>query len=167
MVHSIIINSFNNSGVYIWNIFRVKFNWKIWRVNLNITIINDMTIKSPHDSWNHRASVRNRGPGFEVICWRLAVPLSWGFIWLFTIKGVELIHLSYKTWWEEFRAIEDEGISLVYNPSTVFAINHLYNAESCNNWLYILFIIVDGRRRTKMMKALTWSGKCCWSSNNL
>ena len=37
MVHFIIINLFDQSGVWICNIFRVKFNWKLLRVNLSIT----------------------------------------------------------------------------------------------------------------------------------
>ena len=47
MVHLIIFNWFNWSGVWIWNWFRIKFNWKLWRVNLNITIIIGMTINPP------------------------------------------------------------------------------------------------------------------------
>ena len=47
MVHFIIINWFDQSGVGIWNRFRVTLIWKIWRVNLNITIINGMMIKPP------------------------------------------------------------------------------------------------------------------------
>ena len=52
MLHFIIIHLFNWSGVWIWNRFivRVRFFWKFLRVNLNITIINGMIIKSPHDS---------------------------------------------------------------------------------------------------------------------
>ena len=45
MVHFIIINWFYWIGVWIWNRFRVRLNWKLWRVNLNITIINGMMIK--------------------------------------------------------------------------------------------------------------------------
>ena len=99
MVHFIIINWFDCSDVCIRNRFRVIFNWKLWRVNLNITIINGAMIKSPHGSWNHRAGFGRRGPGFEVIFWRLAVPLSWSFICFFTMKGVELIHLYSNTLW--------------------------------------------------------------------
>ena len=54
MVHFIIINWFDRSGFWIWNRFIVRFNWKLLRLNLNITIINGMMIKYPHDSWNHR-----------------------------------------------------------------------------------------------------------------
>ena len=45
MVHFIIIDLFDRSGVWIWYRFRVIFNWKLLRVNLNITIINGMMIK--------------------------------------------------------------------------------------------------------------------------
>ena len=54
MFHFIVINWFICSGVWIWNRFRVRFNWKLWRVDLNITIINLIIITSHCDSWNHR-----------------------------------------------------------------------------------------------------------------
>ena len=115
MPHFTIINWFNRSGVWIWNIFRVKFNWKLWRVSLNITIINGMMIKSLRDSWKHRTCFGSRGYVFEVIFWRLAVPLYWWLSWFLTMKGVEFINLSSKTWWEKFRATDDTDISLVSN----------------------------------------------------
>ena len=73
---------------------------------------------------------------------------------LFTMKVVELIHLSSKTLWEEVRPIFDAGISLVSNPSTVFTNNLMSNAESCNNWMERLCIIVGVRRRIKMNREL-------------
>ena len=54
MTHFIMINWFNQIGVWIWNWLRVKLNWKIWSVNINITIINGTMIKSPHKRWNWR-----------------------------------------------------------------------------------------------------------------
>ena len=98
-------------------------------MNLNITIINDMVIKSLRNSLNRRSGVSRRGPIFEVSCWRLAVPLSWWFIWLFTMKGVELIHLYSETWREEFRATDGAGTSLVSNTSTAFVNTLLYHEE--------------------------------------
>ena len=100
MVHFIIIYWFNQSDVWILNILRVKLNWNLLRVNLNITIIHVIMIKSPHDSLNNRAVVGRRGPGFEVSFWRLAVSLSWWLIWFFAMTVIEPIHLSSKTWWE-------------------------------------------------------------------
>ena len=126
-----------------------------------------MVIKSPHDSWNHRSGVGRRGPGFGVICWRLDAPLSWWLIWFFAIKGVELIHLSYQTWWEEFWATDDAGISFVSNYSTTFANNLLYHAEICNNWLERWCIIVDGIWMSEMMRSITWSGQFFFISNHL
>ena len=108
-----------------------------------------------------------RGPIFEVSCWRLAIPLSWWISSFFTMKGVELIHLYYKTWWDAFRSTDDAGISLISNPFAAFTNTLLSHAESCNNWLESFRIIVDGIWRTKMMRALTWSGKYSWNSNHI
>ena len=69
-------------------------------MNLNIIIINGMMIKSPRDSLNHRAGVGIRGYLFEFSFWRLDVPLYWWLSWFITTKGVELIRLYSKTWWE-------------------------------------------------------------------
>ena len=157
MVHFIILNLLDRGGVLIWNRFRGRFSWKLWRANLNIIIINGMVITSTHDRWNHRAGFGRRGTGFEVSFWILAVSLSWWLIWFFTMKGVELIHLYSTTQWEEFRATDDSGTSLVSNPSTEFKHSLLYHAKSCNIWLEICCIIVDGIRRKKIMIALTWS----------
>ena len=118
MVHFIIINLFDWSCVCIWNILIVRFNWKIWGVKLNITIINGIMIKYPRDSWNHRNGFGRRGTGFEVICWRLDVPFYWCLIWLFTMNRAEPINIYSNTWWEEFRDTDDVGIILVFNPST-------------------------------------------------
>ena len=167
MVHLIIINWFNQSGFWIWNRFRVKLKWKLWRVKLNITIINGIITKSTHDIWKHRTGFGRRGPEFEGSCWRLSVTLSWWFIWFFTMKGIEWIHISSKTWWEEFRSMDDTCISLVFNPSTSSANILLYHAESCNNWMEICCIIVDGRQSANMMRAMNWSGQCFCSSNHL
>ena len=38
MIHFIIINWFNRSGVWIWNWFIVRLNWKIWSVDLTSPI---------------------------------------------------------------------------------------------------------------------------------
>ena len=167
MARFIIINLFGRSGVWIWNSFIVRFNWKLWRVNLNIPFINGVIIKSPRGSWKHRDLLGRRCPVFEVSCWRLAVPLSWWLNRLFTITGSELIHLYYKTWWAEFRAMDEAGISLVYNSSTVFANSPLSHAEICNNYRERCYIIFDGRWRDTTMRVLTWSGQCSWSSYHL
>ena len=162
-----IINLLDQSGVWICNILRVSFNWEIWRVKTNTTIINMMMIGSPHDSWNHRTDFCSSGTESEVSCWRLVVPLSWWLIWFFIVKGVELINIYSKIWWEAFMATDDAGINLVSNPSTALTSNLPYYAEICNNWMKRLCIIDDGILRHKMLRALTWSGQCCWSSNNI
>ena len=50
--------------------------------------------------------------------------------------------------------MDDAGISLVSNTSTEFANNFLFRTEICNNWIETCYIIVDGIRRTKIMRAL-------------
>ena len=47
-----------------------------------------------------------------------------------TMKCIELIHLSPKTWREEFWNMDDAGISHVSNSSTAFTHTHLSRAES-------------------------------------
>ena len=84
MFHFIIINWFDRSIICIWNRFRVRLIWKIWRVKFNISIINI-----------HRTGFEMKGPGFEVRCWMLAVPLYWYISWFVTMKGFEVIHLYY------------------------------------------------------------------------
>ena len=145
MVHLIIINWFDWSSVWIWNIFRVGLKWKLWRVNLNITITNGIIIKSSHDIWNHRAGFVSRGPGFEVSCWSLTVPLYWWISWLITTKGIGLVHIYSKTWWKEVRPADNSESIHVYNPSTEFVNNLLPNAEIWHNWLESCDIIVDRR----------------------
>ena len=166
MFHFIIVNWFDQSSVWVWNRFKFWFNWKLWRVNHNLTIINGMMIKSPYDSWNHRPDFWTRGPVFEGICWRLAVSLSWFLSQIITIKGVELICLYYKTSWEKCRVRYDAGISLVSNPSAFSENNLLSNAEIYNNYLSSCCIIFGRKWRTKMMRAMTWSGKCIWGYNH-
>ena len=56
-----------------------------------------------------------------MIFWRLDVTLSWWISWFITMKGVEMIHIFSKTWWEGLWATDDAGISLVFNTSTSFA----------------------------------------------
>ena len=80
--------------------------------------------------------------GFEVNFWRLDITLYWCISWFITIKDVELVQISSKTWWEEVRATDDAGIILVSNPSIEFENSHMSNAESCNYWLETLCIIV-------------------------
>ena len=123
-------------------------------------------IKSTHDSWNHITGFGRRGPGFEVSFWRLAVPLYWWLSCLITMKDVELINISYKTWWEELRYTYDSGISLVSNTSTEFANTLLSHAEICNKRLKICCINVGGRWRAEMMITLTWNGQCSWIYNH-
>ena len=113
MVHFLVTNWFYCSGVWIWKWSRLRFKWKLWRLNLNITIINDMMIKSPHDSWKHRTGFGRRCPLLEASCWRLAVTLYWGIRWFVTMDGIALIHLFSQTLFEEVRATDDAGISLV------------------------------------------------------
>ena len=167
MVHLIIVSWFNRSGVWIWNWFRVKLNWKTWSVNLKTTIINGMMINFPHDSWNHRYGVVRIGPRFEVSCWMLADTLSWWFIWFITMKVVGLIRISYKIWWEVFWTTDNAGISLESNYSTALSNILLSCAEICNNWLERLCIIFNGRWRFEMMIELIWIDRCFWGSNRL
>ena len=91
MVHLIIVNWYNWSDIWIWNRFRVRLYWKIWRVNLNIAFINVMMIISPHDILNHRDGFGRRSPGFEVSFQRLSGPLYLWLSWFITMKGVERI----------------------------------------------------------------------------
>ena len=72
--------------------------------HFNIIIINGMIIKSPHDSLNYSNGFGRRGFGFELICWRLDVPHSCCISWLIKMKGVELVHISSNTLFEEVRA---------------------------------------------------------------
>ena len=136
-------------------------------MNLNITIMNENMIKSTHDRWNHRNGFGRRGPVFEVSCWRLAVPFSWCTSWFIATKGISLIHIYSKTWWEEVRSTDNTGIILVSNYSTAFENNLLSNVESCNNFLESCCIIFGGRWRTKMTRELTWRDQCSWCSNSL
>ena len=75
MILFIIINWFNRSGVWIWNWFIVRLNWKIWSGKINTAIINGNMIKSPHDIYNHRVGFVMGCPRFEVNFWRLDVTL--------------------------------------------------------------------------------------------
>ena len=154
-------------GVWIWNWFRVRLNWKILNGNFNITIINGMMIKSPHDILNHRIGFGRRVPGFEVSVRRLSVPFYWWFIWFFTMKCIELINLSPTTWWEELCTMDDSCISFVSNYSTSFTNTLLSRAESCNNCPEEWCIIVDVIWRAEIMRAPTLSGQCCWISNHI
>ena len=120
-------------------------------------------IKSPHYSWKLKTGFGIRVPGFKVIWLKLDVPLSLWISWLFTMKVFELT----KTWWEEFRAMDDSGIFLLSNTSTSFANTFLSHVEICNNWLESCCIIVDGRQTNKMTRALNWRSQCNFGSNNL
>ena len=166
MIHFIIINLFNRSGVWIWNWFIIRLNWKLWGGNFKITIIYGMMIQFPHDVWNHRVGSGRRGPGFEVSWRRLDVPFSWWFFWFVTMNCIELINIYPKTWWEEFWTTDDACIIFVSNSSTEFTNTFLSHLGSCNNWLESCCIIVAGRWRAEMMRTMTWSGQCGWSSNN-
>ena len=121
MIYFIIIHWFYWSGVHIWNIFISILKWILLRVNLNIIITNIMMIKYPYNIRNHRTGFGRRDPWFEGDLWRFAVPLSWRTIWFITMKVIELVHLSSKTWWELVRATDDSGISLVSNYSIELA----------------------------------------------
>ena len=154
------------SDLRIWNRVRGGFKFILWRVNLNIKIINYMMIKSPHGRWNHSTSFGRRVTVFEVNFWMLDVPLYWCISWFVTMKGVELVQISSNTWWEEVRTTDYASISLVSNSSTSFANSLLSNAEICNKCLGGFCIIVGERWRTKTMKVLTWSGKGSWVFNH-
>ena len=52
------------------------------------------------------------------------------------------------------------------NYSTEFVNRFLSSAEICNNWLESFCVIVGGIGRTKMMRALTWSGQVSSVSNH-
>ena len=147
MIHFIIINWFNWSGVWIYNWVIFRLNWNVWSWNFNITIIYGTMIKFPYDSWNQMVGSGRRGPGFEVSCQRLAVPFSWCFFWLVTMECIELIHISTNTWWEDFWTTDDACIRFVSNYSTTFTNNFLSHSESCNNWLDRWCIIFSGRWR--------------------
>ena len=123
-------------------------------------------IKSHCDSWNPITGFGGRGPGFEVSFWRLDVLLSWCLSCLITMMGVESVHIYSKTWWGQFRVMDDAGIILVSDSSTELSNTLLSHAESLNNWLGSFCIIFGGRLRTKMTIALTWIGQCSWVSNN-
>ena len=66
LVHFIIINLFDQSGVRIWNRVRGRLKLIILRLNINITVINDMMIKYPHDSQKYRTGFGRICLGFEV-----------------------------------------------------------------------------------------------------
>ena len=85
MIHLIIINLFNWSGVWIWNWVIVWINWNVWSGNFNTTIIYGMMIKFTHYIWNNRVGSGRRGPGFEVSCRRLSVLFYWRFFWFVTM----------------------------------------------------------------------------------
>ena len=70
------------------------------------------------------------------------------------MKGVELVHISSKTWWEEVGDTDNAGISLVSNYSTSSTNNIMLNTESCNNFLESCYIIVGEIQRNKMMRAM-------------
>ena len=154
------------SDLRIWNRVRVGFKFILWRVNLNIKIINYMMIKSPHDRWNHSTSFGRRATVFEVNFWMLYVPLYWCISWFVTMKGVELVQISSNTCWEEIRTTDYASTSLVSNSSTAFANSLLSNAGICNKCRGGFCIIIGGRWRTKTMKVLTWSGKVSWVFNH-
>ena len=149
MVHFIIINWFGRSGVQIWNRVWGGFKWILWRVNLNITIVNGKIIMSPYDSQDHMYGFGRRGTGCEVNCWRFSVPLYWWISCFITMKGVELVNISSKTWWDEFRATIDTVISVVSNSSTAFSNNILSNYEVFRNSLKSCCVIIGGRSITK------------------
>ena len=90
-------------------------------------------IKYTHNIQNHRIDLGKKGPGFEVNCSGLAVPLYWWNSWFITMKCIELAQISYKTRWEEVRDKDDTGIILVSNSSTTLANNLLPNTDICND----------------------------------
>ena len=161
------VKRYREIGVWIWNRFRGRSKWIPWRVNFNITIINGVMIKFTHNNRNHRTGFGRRLLVFEVNCWSVAVPLYWWISLIVTIKGDKMVHLYSKTSWEEIRAMDDEGISLVSNYPIKFANSLLSNAEICNKCLDKFCIIVNVRWRTKMMRDLTWSGQGSWGYNDI
>ena len=161
------INWFEWSGILIWYRVRGRLQWIFLRVNLNITIIKGMMIKSPHDRQNNRTGFGRRCIRFEVNWWRLAVTISWWLSWFIATNCVELVHISHKTGWEEVRDTDYTGISLVYNSSTEFSNNLLSNAENRNDWLESCCIIFSGIQNTKRTRAPTWIGQVSWGSKHL
>ena len=132
-------------------------------MNLKITIINCTMINFTQDIWNHMTGFGRSVQVFEVIWWKLAVPLSWWISCLIDMKGIELVHMYLKTWWEEVRATYDAGISLVYNFPTKFSNCLLYDTGKYNTRIKSLCIIVGERLMTQMIRVLDWSGQgsCC------
>ena len=60
------------------------------------------------------------------------------------MKGVELVHLYYKTWWEEFRATDDAGNSLMPNPSKAFSILFcLMRRAAILGWRFSVSLFVE------------------------
>ena len=49
------------------------------------------------------------------------------------MKGVELVHYSSETWWEEVRATDDAGTSPAFNYTISFVNTLLSHVECLNN----------------------------------
>ena len=89
-----------------------------------------MMITYTHNSQHHRTGFGRSGTGSELNFWRLTVTISGHISWLISRKGVELVHLYYKTCWDKDRASDYSGIGLVYNYSAEFRDSLLLNEES-------------------------------------
>ena len=86
-------------------------------INVCITIINDMMIKSNHNSqkpqycyWKERSGILSEL--IEVGCSNILM-----YQWFKKKKCVYLVHISLNTWWLEFRSMDDAGIILASNSS--------------------------------------------------
>ena len=68
-----------------------RFKWILWRVTVNITIINGMMLKYPHGIQNHSSGLGGRDTVSKVKLCRLAIPI---YLWLgffINMKCVELV----------------------------------------------------------------------------
>ena len=77
-------------------------------------------IKAHRDRQNHSTGSGRRGTVFELNCCRLTVTRSWWLSCFIIMKGIGLVHISTKAWWEEVIATYGAGVSLVYNYFTSY-----------------------------------------------
>ena len=134
IIHFIVINWFDRSGVWIWNWVIVRINRNIWIWNLNITIIygimnnfpliaeiTGLSLEGDVLNLNWDAGVwllHSLGGSFGSSQWSV---LNW-FIFLQRIGGT-------KIW-----TADDACISFMLNSTTEFKNNFLSHADICNNW---------------------------------
>ena len=144
IVHFIITNWFDWSGVRIWNIFRVRLEWKLWRVNLNITITNGTLINPPRDSWNQRDDFGRICTGFEVCCWGWLLQflggsvdsspwraLDW-FIFLLIFGGRKLGP----------QILQSSDLCTILTQHSKIVLYHVWRAE-INGWIVYVQLLVE------------------------